>query len=74
MADNMAISRLIEEMRMLKRELHISNIMALVNNGMITKEDALRNKEFSTFVSNMRSVQSTSSNDSSDAIKANVRR
>lgn len=74
MADNMAISRLIEEMRMLKRELHISNIMALVNNGMITKEDALRNKEFSTFVSNMRSVQSTSSNDSSDTIKANVRR
>lgn len=74
MADNMAISRLIEEMRMLKRELHISNIMALVNNGIITREDALRDEKLSTFVSSMKSVQSTNSNASSDTIKANVRR
>lgn len=74
MADNMAISRLIEEMRILKREIHISNIMALVNNGIITREDALRDEKFSTFVSSMKSVQSTNSNASSDTIKANVRR
>lgn len=74
MADNMTINRLIEEVRGLRRDLYISNIMNLVNNGMITKEDALRDEKFSIFVSNMRSVQSTNSNDSSDAIKANVRR
>lgn len=77
MADNISINRLTEEIRCLKRELristietHISNIMSLVNNGIITKEDALKDEEFRNFVSIMKSQKKASS----DTIKANVRR
>lgn len=76
MGDNsIALSRLTEEIRNLKREIRISNIMNLAKIGMITRDDLLGNNDLKNYVSSIKTDEATNegTKNGSNAIRADVR-